>query len=260
VLSRADAVCGEIYRLPGGVATNGTAAPRGGVGGGAHGALQRSATEAQPLSDMALDSDVGSLPSGGSEGGEGDDEDAAILDAVLTDTAAPDAADRRTSGAGGPGAAPSSPAPPRRESAAGEKRKARRSSVTSSDVGVSADGSRAGAAAGDLAGADGSEGATYHRNHGVRVPGVAVARIEGSWLSHLNVDSKRYWTLAESKPKPWLPPSAGRVLPSDASSRRDLRTLKTGDFEAAQRVKEEMEVEQRADRKLREAAGVYEHH
>jgi len=132
--------------------------------------------------------------------------------------------------------------------------------VTSPEAGAPAPDGAHMAAAGDIAGADGSQ-PTYHRNHGVRVPGVAVARIEGSWLSHLNIDNKRYWTLTESAPSKWVPPGkGGRVLPSDASVRRDLRALKGGDPSLAQKEKEEMEVEQRADKKLREAAGVFEHH
>ena len=325
VLARADAVCGEIYRLPGGghagaaspAPSGGRQTPEGGGAGGRHaghgsGALQRSATEAQALSELeggGSPRDAGELASGSEDGGSGggggggggdgpDAEDAAIFDAVesaggLSGAAPldsdPAAAKRASiSGGGGIGSLLRGKSPVVGGGRVGQRLSGRRS-ATSGDLHGAA------AAAGDLAGADGAEAATYHRNHGARVPGVAVARIEGSWLSHLNIDSTRYWTLAGSAPSHWVPlreASAGGAsnggggaaaaaaavepplkggggggahrpggaLPSDAEARRDLRALQRGDREAAQRLKEEMEVEQRADRKLREAAGVFEHH
>jgi hypothetical protein len=309
VLQRADAVCGEIYRLPGGggaaAAANGRDAghhaappagasrassappcspppladPPGGRPAGG-GALQRTPTEAQELTGLEgggpYDADAlssGSEGGGGGGGGGGgapDAEDEAIFDAVaaaggLSGSARldedPAAASRRSSAGGAPSAGASGGGGLGHALRASLHR--RRRSVTASDV-ASADGSHAATGAGDLAGADGAE-PTYHRNHGVRVPGVAVARIEGSWLSHLNIDSTRYWTLAETKPSEWVAPPKGVGAPaaglaSDARARRDLRALQDGDRERSQLVKEEMEVEQRADRKLREAAGVFEHH
>ncbi|GBF92151.1 hypothetical protein Rsub_04498 [Raphidocelis subcapitata] len=320
VLTRADAVCGEIYRLPGGAAAAAArdASSSSAAAAAPAGALQRTLTEAQALDsiggDGADDPDA-LLPSGSDGGGGPDEEDAAIFDAVTAagglsggarldeDPAAAVLAARRSSGTGAPGpgpsgaggdgaaaaAAPAGHSPPpapasgggggggrastaggrglRASSSSGARasgsgllaRVRPRRSIGSGDLGVGPDGSHAAAAAGDVAGADGAE-ASYHRNHGVCVPGIAVARIEGSWLSHLNIDSTRYWTLAESRPSLWGPPSAGAPLPSDAGARRDLRALQEGDRERSQKVKEEMEVEQRTDRKLREAAGVFEHH
>jgi hypothetical protein len=67
----------------------------------------------------------------------------------------------------------------------------------------------------------------------------------------------RYWTLAEATPQHFQP--AANPLPSDLSLRPDLKAVARGDMAAAQRHKEEGEHQQRADRRLREAAGVYEH-
>jgi hypothetical protein len=129
------------------------------------------------------------------------------------------------------------------------------------------------------------------------VPGVAVARIEGCWLSHLNIDNqrcvfflvgrvvcfwvggrrwpmprarlwrplltavrvrgRRYWTLNEATSQRWVPAPA--PLPSDLRFRQDLAALAGGDQAAAQHWKEVLEQQQRSDRKLREEAGVYEH-
>ena len=63
----------------------------------------------------------------------------------------------------------------------------------------------------------------------------------------------RYWTLVEEKPDKWLPMQ--HVLPSDCSKRLDLQTLLTGDVEAAQLKKVELENLQRTDAKIRKAAG-----
>lgn len=279
VLSRADAVCGEIYRTPGsGGGPSSLPSAAGGAAAAAHrgGALQRTATGLQPLSDAVEyeGADEASLASGSElgAGGEPDAEDEAIFNAVAAAGALGDSARAHAdpaaglrSGVASPTGAGAGPGSARCSSAGASHtpRHRPRRSLTAADMAavaadLSAPRERKAAAAGDLAGVDGSE-PTYHRNHGVSVPGVAVARIEGSWLSHLNIDSKRYWTLAETQPQHWGAP-AGSVLPSDAGARRDLRALKAGDREGAQRVKEEMEVEQRNDKKLREAAGVFEHH
>jgi hypothetical protein len=67
----------------------------------------------------------------------------------------------------------------------------------------------------------------------------------------------RYWTLAEATPQHFKP--AASLLPSDLSLRPDLKAVARGDMDGAQRYKEEGEHQQRADRRLREAAGVFEH-
>lgn len=67
----------------------------------------------------------------------------------------------------------------------------------------------------------------------------------------------RYWTLAEAKPQHW--DVLQDALPSDLRFRQDLAALAAGDLEQAQHYKEVLERQQRSDRKLREAAGVFEH-
>lgn len=67
----------------------------------------------------------------------------------------------------------------------------------------------------------------------------------------------RYWTLAEAKPQHWEVLQS--PLPSDLRYRQDLAALAAGDLDKAQHYKEVLERQQRSDRKLREAAGVFEH-
>lgn len=107
--------------------------------------------------------------------------------------------------------------------------------------------------------------------------GETLATCSGNWLSHLDWDGKRAWTLAEEVPAAWEPlttttTTAGSSsktptlpLPSDAGNRSDLRALAAA-FDAvddggitadpagvsvAQRAKEILEVAQRADAKIR---------
>ncbi|KAG2435871.1 hypothetical protein HXX76_007066 [Chlamydomonas incerta] len=82
--------------------------------------------------------------------------------------------------------------------------------------------------------------------------GVAVAAIEGSWLSHINIDGVRYWSIAKETPDSWRP--MPDPLPSDSRYRQDLVVLAGGDMKGAQAAKEALENRQRHDKKLREAA------
>lgn len=68
---------------------------------------------------------------------------------------------------------------------------------------------------------------------------------------------RRYWTLAEAKPQHWE--VLDSPLPSDIRFRQDLAALAACDLDKAQHYKELLEKQQRADRKLRETAGIYEH-
>jgi hypothetical protein len=87
----------------------------------------------------------------------------------------------------------------------------------------------------------------------------------GCWLSHLDFDGQRYWTLAEDPPDCWLPLEQQQqqqgpqqqqqqvVLPSDSQHRSDLVVLRAGDVRGAQQLKEHMEQQQRRDAKMRPA-------
>eukprot|EP00877_Chromochloris_zofingiensis_P003387 jgi/Chrzof1/13049/Cz07g18010.t1 len=115
--------------------------------------------------------------------------------------------------------------------------------------------------AGELGQWGGAGDLGHHHRHGGGeggVPGVPVAHIEGSWLSHINIDYKRYWTLSESQRSHWKPVT--NPLPSDSSYRQDLAHLASGDKQGAQHWKEVMEQQQRADKTLRVQAGVHENH
>ena len=48
--------------------------------------------------------------------------------------------------------------------------------------------------------------------------GVAVAAIEGSWLSHINIDGARYWSITKEVPDAWRP--VPDPLPSDSRYRQ----------------------------------------
>lgn len=81
--------------------------------------------------------------------------------------------------------------------------------------------------------------------------GTPLASIEGSWLSHLEINGKRTWAIATERPERWQP--VADALASDCRVRADLVTLSTGDLKGAQKVKEAMEDRQRADKRIREA-------
>jgi hypothetical protein len=90
----------------------------------------------------------------------------------------------------------------------------------------------------------------------------------GCWLSHMDFDGQRHWTLSEDPPEQWLPLSQQQqqqgsspehlqqqqyVLPSDSQHRQDLVALRAGDVRQAQQLKEHMEQQQRRDAKARPA-------
>mmetsp|Transcript_35594 Transcript_35594/g.79082 ORF Transcript_35594/g.79082 Transcript_35594/m.79082 type:complete len:531 (+) Transcript_35594:289-1881(+) len=81
-------------------------------------------------------------------------------------------------------------------------------------------------------------------------PGPLLSSLEGSWLSHVDFDGQRYWSLAKEKPEKWQP--VQNPLPSDARYRHDLAVLARGDLKQAQEWKEKLENLQRRDKKLRE--------
>lgn len=87
-------------------------------------------------------------------------------------------------------------------------------------------------------------------NASARGGATLLARGAGNWLSHLDWDGRRYWTLCEEDYPSWRP--VPDPLHSDSSTREDLQALKAGDLALAQRQKERLEQQQRYDRKLRQ--------
>ena len=78
-----------------------------------------------------------------------------------------------------------------------------------------------------------------------------VSTLRGNWLSYVDWDDQRFWTLAEDEPLEWH--DDVRPLPSDSRYREDLQALVAGDIEAAQTAKSMLEDQQRADAKARKA-------
>eukprot|EP01087_Luapelamoeba_hula_P013720 TRINITY_DN3940_c0_g1_i1.p1 TRINITY_DN3940_c0_g1~~TRINITY_DN3940_c0_g1_i1.p1 ORF type:complete len:369 (-),score=56.19 TRINITY_DN3940_c0_g1_i1:641-1747(-) len=76
-----------------------------------------------------------------------------------------------------------------------------------------------------------------------------LSTIEGSWLTHLDFDGARFWTLADDAPCDLVP--IDDPLPSDCRYRADLQTLLSGDDDGAQKAKVTLEVKQRTEAKLR---------
>lgn len=111
-------------------------------------------------------------------------------------------------------------------------------------------------------------------------PQQLLATGSGNWLSHLNFGDQRYWTLSEDKPEQWVllhqvqqqkqqEPQQQRqplqqqqghdahklwscnvLLPSDSQLRADLVAFRDNDPQA-QKMKEQLEHQQRRDAKIR---------
>ena len=77
-------------------------------------------------------------------------------------------------------------------------------------------------------------------------------QIDGSWLTHINIDGKKVFNYATEKAS--IPIPIDNPLPSDCRYRRDLNFLKDKDLDNAQLSKVEMEEIQRRDAKLRKHA------
>lgn len=75
-----------------------------------------------------------------------------------------------------------------------------------------------------------------------------ISSIEGSWLSHLEIDGVRLWDI---KTVPEGVIAHPNPLPSDCRFRADLRALVAGDMDVAKEAKSTLEDRQRADKKLR---------
>jgi len=76
-----------------------------------------------------------------------------------------------------------------------------------------------------------------------------ICSIEGSWLSHLEIDGKRVWDI-KTVPEGVIP--CPNPLPSDCRYRADLIALVEGDMEKAKDAKVALEEKQRHEKKLRQ--------
>jgi len=76
-----------------------------------------------------------------------------------------------------------------------------------------------------------------------------ICNIEGSWLSHLDIDGKRLWDI-KMVPDGVVPHP--NPLPSDCRNRQDLKALKEGDMDRAKDAKVALEERQRLEKKLRQ--------
>ena len=98
----------------------------------------------------------------------------------------------------------------------------------------------------------------------IMLGGAQVSEIYGNYMGYIDFDGERFWDVRKqvnykpvdlSKEERIMPGGLSPLLlPSDTTYRLDSLTLETGDVEAAQLRKNEMEEAQRYDRKLREAA------
>ena len=79
-----------------------------------------------------------------------------------------------------------------------------------------------------------------------------VSNITGTYMGYMEFDGIRYWDARDFQSFPVI--ESKNCLPSDSRFRPDLRTLALGDVPNAQKRKEEMEIAQRKDAKLRAEA------
>ena len=82
----------------------------------------------------------------------------------------------------------------------------------------------------------------------IKKDGQVVSKIYGSYLGFTEFDGVRYWDAREQYNFNMEP--SRDILPSDASFRPDLQTLKAGNVDLAQIKKKELEILQRHDAKL----------
>jgi len=75
-----------------------------------------------------------------------------------------------------------------------------------------------------------------------------ICAVEGSWLSHIDIDGKRLWDITMVPDGVCPHPSP---LPSDSRFRSDLVALRAGDVEKAKECKNVLEERQRYEKKLR---------
>ena len=63
-----------------------------------------------------------------------------------------------------------------------------------------------------------------------------ISELKGSWLSHLDIEGKRYWTLGKDLPYELVEEKL--PIPSDCRLREDLQSLYSSDVKSAQKAKE----------------------
>ena len=85
--------------------------------------------------------------------------------------------------------------------------------------------------------------------HKLKNDAKIYAKIDGEWTSYLNFDDVEYWNIEETKGLTMF--CHEYTCPSDGSFREDLIDLIKGDQEKSQIEKENLEIRQRKDRKLR---------
>lgn len=89
----------------------------------------------------------------------------------------------------------------------------------------------------------------------IRKDGVVVSKLFGTYFGYLDFDGERYWDIRRMQNFDMMCADLTKeALPSDCRNRQDSIKLFEGDIDVAQQNKEHLEVRQRADRKLREAA------
>lgn len=76
----------------------------------------------------------------------------------------------------------------------------------------------------------------------------SICTLTGTYLGYLEFDRIRYWDVRENHP---FKIKYTQILQSDSECRKDILTLRSGDINAAQQAKEDLENLQRLDRKLR---------
>ncbi|CAG9465842.1 unnamed protein product [Pedinophyceae sp. YPF-701] len=92
--------------------------------------------------------------------------------------------------------------------------------------------------------------------------GTPVDSISGSWLTHITWAKaaggkpRTYVDVRKAPVRSLVKPPGDASLPSDCGKRADLVALRSGDMEKAQAAKTDLEEKQRAEKRLREAAGV----
>lgn len=89
----------------------------------------------------------------------------------------------------------------------------------------------------------------------IRKNGVVVSKISGTYMGYVDFDGQRYWDIRHMHNHEIICADLLKeALRSDCRNRGDSIGLIEGDIDRAQQNKDNLEVKQRADRKLREAA------